>query len=166
VPAETAPRPIAVFLWSILLLFLQSVVLFGQVPPEYRPNLYLLFAVFLGVRFNSSISLVVPFILGLCHDALTLAPFGLSALGLLVAGYLPHTGRPDVYLEGGLTRWILVIVGTGVTVLLRLLVLLALGRDVSSPWEGLLWQMALHTVLLYPFFAMWEKQLVRRREVA
>jgi len=139
-------------------------VLFGQVPPVYRPNLYLLFAIFLGVRFNSSISLVVPFILGLCHDALTLSPFGLTALTLLVAGYLPHTGRPDVYLEGGLTRWILVMVGTVVTVLLRLLVLLALGRDVSSPWRALLWQLALHTVLFYPFFVVWERQLVRRRE--
>jgi rod shape-determining protein MreD len=166
VPAETAPRPIAVFLWSILLLFLQSIVLFGQVPPEYRPNLYLLFAIFLGVRFNSSISLAVPFILGLCHDALTLSPFGMTALALLVAGYLPHTGRPDVYLEGTLTRWILVVVGTGVTVALRLLVFLALGRDVSSPWEGLLWQMALNSLLFYPLFATWEKQLVRRREVA
>lgn len=157
-----APRPIPLLVWSLLLLLVQSAFLFRHVPAEYRPDLYLLFALFLGVRFDSAVSLAVPFLLGLCHDALTLAPFGLTALVLVIVGYLPHTGRPDVYLEGALTQWILVVVGTGLAVAVTLLVYLALGREVSSPWRSLLGHLILNSALFIPLFRLWSRHLVRR----
>ena len=143
-------------LWVVLLLLLDSHILVKRFSAVHRPDLLLLFIIFLAIRFDSSLSLLTGFLLGGMKDSLMLNPLGLSGLYLVIVGLLPHVGRHRFFLEDTVVQWVLVLGGTVVGAVVRVLVYWGLGQSVGAPWPALVWGLVLHSLLFWPLFRLWD----------
>lgn len=96
--------------------------------PGPAPDLLLLYVVWLGMSFRTSIGLMVAFFGGLLEDSVTaLDPVGLHSLARLFAAYLPEWGRLILIPESRISGGILVAAGT----LLQSMIILSISQTLS-----------------------------------
>jgi rod shape-determining protein MreD len=123
------------------------------------PDVALLLVVFLAVRYDTSHSLVVGFILGILRDTWTIAYFGTNSVILVLAGYFPHIGRKHLNMSSLYTQWVILLLATIGAGVVRTLIYWGLGKTFTPAWETVLRQVLLHSVLFWPLRWVWDRTL-------
>ena len=156
--SRRSPRFLPLAAWVVAVLCFQD-VLDDSFSDAKMPDLALLLVVFLAIRYDTSHSLVVGFILGILRDVWTLSYFGTNSVVLVLAGYFPHAARKNLNMSSLYTQWVIVLLATVGAWMVKILIYWGLGKTFTPAWEAVLRQVLFHSLLFWPLRWFWNRTL-------
>ena len=127
---------------GILAALLQSTLLRVLLPPDFVPDVILLFVLYGSLLFPLGKGLLASFALGLLADLFSGAPEGLNALFAIVVFSLSKAVQARVFMRGSRAIWALMLLAFGLKIPYYALLYIAFGfhfpyaRDAVLVWLG------------------------------